>query len=68
MEINELKVGKLLPVSNIPIEMESKEDYPDYYLLLSHNFEDEIIENNKDLISKGVKFIIPFPEVKVVGA
>ena len=68
VEINELKVGKLLPVSNIPIEMESKEDYPDYYLLLSHNFEDEIIEKNKDLISKGVKFIIPFPEVKVVGA
>ena len=30
--------------------------------------EDEIIEKNKDLISKGVKFIIPFPEVKVVGA
>jgi len=68
VEINELKVGKFLPVSNIPIEMESKEDYPDYYLLLSHNFEEEIIEKNKDLINKGVKFITPFPEIKVVGA
>lgn len=62
VEINELKIGKLLPVSNIPIERESKEDYPDYYLLLSHNFEDEIIGKNQDLIDKGVKFIVPFAE------
>jgi hypothetical protein len=65
VEINELKVGKILPVSNIPIEKESKEDYPDYYLLLSHNFEDEIVEKNK---GSGVKFIIPFPEIRVVEA
>jgi len=66
VEINELKIGKLLPVSNIPIEMESKEDYPDYYLLLSHNFEDEIIEKNRNLINKGVKFITPFPQIKIL--
>ena len=69
VEINELKVGHLLPMSNIPIEKESEDDYPDYYLLLSHNFADEIIKKNKKLIEEnGVKFIIPFPEVSVIEA
>ena len=62
-----MKVNKILPVSRIPIEKESKEDYPDYYLLLSHNFKDEILRKNKDLLDKGVKFIIPFPEIEVVS-
>jgi hypothetical protein len=68
VEINELKIGKLLPVSNIPIHREDSSEYPDYYLLLSHNFEEEILERNKDLLDKGVKFIIPFPEVHEVSA
>ena len=45
---------------------ESAEDLPDYYLLLAHNFADEIIDRNKNLINDGVKFIIPFPEIKIV--
>tara|TARA_R110002074_G_scaffold160767_3_gene318303 strand:- start:6118 stop:7338 length:1221 start_codon:yes stop_codon:yes gene_type:complete len=68
VEINELKVGNFLPQSHIPITRETKEDYPDYYLLLSHNFAEEIIQKNQDIIEKGVKFIVPFPEVTVVGA
>ena len=67
VEVNELKIGKYLPKSHIPIIKESKEDLPNYYLLLSHNFEKEILEKNKDIIEKGVKFIIPFPEIKIVG-
>jgi hypothetical protein len=67
VEINELKVDKILPVSRIPIEKEDKQDYPDYYLLLSHNFKDEIMEKNKDLLAKGVKFIMPFPEIEVIS-
>jgi hypothetical protein len=67
VEINPLKVGKYLPGSHIPIAEESPTDRPDYYLLLSHNFAEEIIEKNKALIESGVKFIIPFPTVEVVG-
>lgn len=67
VEINKLKVGFYLPQSHIPIVLEDSEDLPDYYLLLSHNFEKEIIEKNKDIISKGVKFIVPFPEIRIVG-
>ena len=67
VEINELKVGNYLPQSHIPITLEDKNDLPDYYLLLSHNFADEIIKKNRDIIAKGVKFIIPFPHVEIVG-
>lgn len=66
VEVNDLKVGLYLPKSHIPIVKETVNDVPDYYLLLSHNFADEIIEKNKPLIENGVKFIIPFPEIQVV--
>jgi hypothetical protein len=68
VEINEMKVGNYLPQSHIPITREDKNDLPDYYLLLSHNFADEIIKKNQDIINKGVKFVIPFPEVEIIGA
>ena len=67
VEINPLKVDKYLPGSHIPITKETPEDIPDYYLLLSHNFADELIAKNQSLIEQGVKFIIPFPEITVVG-
>ena len=66
VEVNDLKVGLYLPQSHIPIIKESPEDLPDYYLLLAHNFAEEIIERNKELIKNGVKFIIPFPEIEIV--
>jgi len=67
VEINDLKIGNYLPGSHIPITKETKEDRPDYYLLLSHNFEEEIIKKNRDIMAKGTKFIIPFPTYKVIG-
>jgi len=66
VEINDLKIGKFLPGSHIPIVRESLDDLPDYYLLLSHNFKDEVIKKNMDIIKKGVKFIIPFPNIKII--
>lgn len=41
-------------------------DTPDYILLLSWNYADAIIEKEKDLRSRGVKFIIPVPDVRIV--
>ena len=66
VEVNPLKIGKYTPGTNIPVTEESLEDLPDYYLLLSHNFKDEILKKNKDLLDKGVKFIIPFPKIEVI--
>jgi hypothetical protein len=66
VEINPLKIGRYSPQSHIPVVEESEEDIPDYYLLLAHNFSKQIIEKNKHLIKKGVRFIIPFPNVKII--
>jgi len=66
VEVNTLKVGLRTPGSDIPIVLESKEDLPDYYFVLAWNFIDEIIKKNVDIIKKGVKFIVPLPEIKII--
>lgn len=66
VEINPHKIGTYTPGSYIPVIKEDENDTPDYYLMLSHNFEKELIDKNKHIIEKGVKFIIPFPEIKII--
>jgi hypothetical protein len=66
VEINPYKIETYTPGSYIYVSREDKNDLPDYYLMLSHNFEKEIIEKNKNIIDQGVKFIIPFPEIKII--
>jgi len=63
VEVNELKIGLYLPKTHIPIVRESEDDEPDYYLLLAHNFVDEIVDRYK---GSGIGFIIPFPEIRIV--
>ena len=66
VEVNPLKIGTYTPGSNIPVVAETSTDLPDYYLLLAHNFADKIIAKNSHLFHKGVKFILPFPDVKII--
>ena len=59
------KRGKFTPGSHIPIVGFShfEEEKPDYILLLSWNFKEELISKTKHL---GAKYIVPIPEVSVV--
>jgi hypothetical protein len=66
VEVNPHKIGLYTPGSHIPVIKEDTNDLPDYYLLLSHNFEKEIVNKNTDLIEMGVKFIVPFPKIKII--
>ena len=50
VEVNPHKIGTFSPGSHIPVVKESSDDLPDYYLMLSHNFEKEIISKNKENI------------------
>lgn len=67
-EVNQFKIGKLTPGTHIPVIDENQvEKEPDYYLILSWNFLDFFISKYKQFLLRGGKFIVPVPEVKVLG-
>jgi SAM-dependent methyltransferase len=63
-----LKQGSYSPGTHLKIEPVEKllSDAPDYALLCTWNFAEEILAQQKEYRAKGGKFIIPVPEVRVV--
>lgn len=64
------KQGKFIPGVRIPIVApeEFRKIVPDFALLLAWNFENEIIEKEREYLKSGGKFIVPFPEPRIVGS
>jgi len=62
------KQGRLTPGTHIPIvpPEELLKRKPDYTLLLTWNFADEILAQQRAYRDAGGKFIVPIPKVKVV--
>ena len=56
-------VGTLIPITS-PEEMREKK--PDYLLVNTWHFFDEIKEQEKDYHNSGGKFVVALPEFKVI--
>ena len=56
--------------TKIPIisEEDSRKMNPDYYLVLPWHFLSEFLERERDYLEGGGQFIVPLPEVRVIGA
>ena len=63
-----LKQGLYSPGMHVPIVSPDtlKTDTPEYLFLLAWNFKDAILEKEKELREKGVKFIVTVPEVEII--
>ena len=67
-EDNELKTGRFLPGTGIPILLRSHllAYPPDVLVIFAWNFADDIISNIRGKFRKPVEVVIPLPEIKTV--
>lgn len=68
IDTTSIKQGLFIPGVHIPIYSPERlyKSKPDYIFLLAWNYANAILEKEKELRKKGVKFIIPVPHARIV--
>jgi hypothetical protein len=64
-----LKQGRYCPGVHIPVVSPAQllVDQPDFVVLLAWNFVDEILSQQEEYRRRGGKFIVPVPDVQIIG-
>jgi len=70
LDMSPLRSGKYVPGVSIPIVPPEAfhANPPDYAIMTAWNYEPEIVRKEQAFLSGGGRFIVPLPEVRIVGA
>jgi len=67
-DANPFKLGKYIVGADIAIKDETtmRAVRPDYLLALPYSFVDAFMKRETELVSRGTKFIVPLPELRII--
>jgi SAM-dependent methyltransferase len=70
LDMSPLRSGKYVPGVSIPIVPPEvfQANPPDYAIMTAWNYEPEIVRKEQAFLAAGGRFIVPLPEVRIVGA
>jgi methylation protein EvaC len=69
LDMSPLRYGKIVPGVLIPIVPPQVfyDDFPDYAVMTAWNYEPEIVAKEQAFLQRGGRFIVPLPEIRIVG-
>lgn len=70
VDMSPLRSGKYVPGVSIPIVTPDlfHAQPPDYAIMTAWNYEEEIVRKEQAYLAQGGRFIVPLPDVRIVGA